>query len=112
MAVDIKEMLRRVTALEAYRGALRSLWWTDGSINAKPNEYESSIHLFGIASSPFCAISALQKTVADFGNPRLMNMVKENFYGDNCLISMDDANVDQQTAIELVDVLHRGGLEL
>ena len=80
MAADIKEMFLRVKVPETVRGALRFLWWTGGNINAKPDEYELSIHLFGATSSRFCAISALQKTVEDFGNPRLINIVKENFY--------------------------------
>ena len=74
------------------------------------DEYELIIHLFGAASSQFCAISALQKSVEHFGNPRLFNKVKGNFYVDDYLILMDVANVVQQTATELVDVLHHGAL--
>ena len=90
IAADIKEMFLRVKVPKTDRRALRFLRWTDGNINAKPDEYELSTHLFGATSSPFCAISALQKTVEDFGNLRLINIVKENFYVDNCLISMND----------------------
>ena len=109
MPADIKEMFLQVKVTETDRGALRFLWWIDGNINTKPNEYELRIHLFDATSSSFCAISALQKTVEDFGNPRLINVVKENFYVDDCSILMDYANLAQQTAIKLVDIPHRGG---
>ena len=112
LAADIKEMFPQVKVPKSDRGPLRFFWWTDGDKTTTSDEYELSVHLFGVTSSPFCADLALQRTIEDFGNSILSEIVKENFYVDDCLVSVDSPNVAKRTVTKLVDVLKHGGFQL
>ena len=112
LAADIKETFLQVEVPKSDRGTLRFFWWTDGDMTATPDEYELGVHLFGATYSPFCVNFALQRTVEDFSNSILSEIVKENFYVDGCLVSVDSPNVAKRTVTELVDVLNHGGFQL
>ena len=70
---------------------LRFLWWPNGELTQHLTEYRMTVHLFGAISSPSCASFALRKTADDNREKFLahvINIIKQNFYVDDCLKSM------------------------
>ena len=112
LTADIKEMFLQVKVPESETGALRFFWWTHGDMTAMPDEYKLGVHLFGATSSPFCVNFALQRTGKDFGHSSLREIVKENFYVDDCLVSVDNPNVAKRTLTELIDVVKHSEFQL
>ena len=86
-------MFHRVGCVERDTDALRFLWWSDG-LNEPPSDHKMKVHLFGKADSPCIAAWTLQRTAtdnaADFGND-VCDIVRKNFYVDDCLFSVPTA---------------------
>lgn len=80
---DIEAMYLQVRVPEEQRSFLRFLWWPEGSLDAKPVEYEMCAHLFGATSSGGCANYAL-KHAAKEGEVKYgieaANTIRNNFY--------------------------------
>ena len=74
-----------------------------------------TVHIFGAKSSPSCATFCLRQTAREFGkfyDPWLVNMVLNNFYVDDCLISVN-ATEDAITMVKnLRSLLAKGGFRL
>ena len=58
---DIEAMFYQVRVADVDCIFLRFLWWPDGDLESKLEEYQMVVHLFGAASSPVCSNFALCK---------------------------------------------------
>jgi len=62
---DIEKMFFQVRVRKEDQSFLRFLWWPNGDLEQKAEEYCMTVHLFGAVSSPACANYALQSTADD-----------------------------------------------
>ena len=95
--------------------ALRFLWWPEGNLNNPPEEYQMNVQIIGSTSSPNYTSFAQRETASDNAQhfrDQMMEMVKCNFYIDDCLklVSQEDKAV--KLAKELHDLLALRGFKL
>ena len=113
IVADIKEMFLQVRVPEKDRSLSRFLWWNDNNLGAIPDEFQLNVHLFGATSSPFCANFALRRTAEDFcSDHSIQRVIDENFYVDDCLVSVDDINEARRLVSGLAETLNKGGFQL
>lgn len=65
---------------------LRFLWWNDGNLDSEIADYEMSICLFGVVSSPSSSNYALRKTAINNNNccgSDATTSIMKNFYVDD-----------------------------
>ena len=86
---DIRAMYHQVRVPEEQANYLRFLWWPNGNIDERLEEYRMRVHLFGAVSSPSCANFALRQTAKDhsskYGGSETRTTIERNFYVDDCL---------------------------
>ena len=112
---DIEKMFFQVRVRREDQSFLRFLWWPNGDVEQKAEEYCMTVHLFGAVSSPACAKYALQRTADDnednYGT-EVANTLRRNFYVDDVLKSAST----EDKAIDLVKdvkaVCRNGGFNL
>ena len=104
---DIESMFHQVRVPEHDSSFLRFLWWNDGNLVKKVQEYQMLVHLLGAISSPASANFALRGTATDNNHcfpGDVINTVKRNFYvGETAAITH---------VRELQALLSRGGFKL
>ena len=87
---DIEKMFFQVRVRNEDQSFLRFLWWPNGNLEQRAEEYCMTVHLFGAVSSPACANYALQHTADDnednYGT-EVANTLRRNFYVDDVLKS-------------------------
>ena len=73
-----------------------------------------TVHCFGASSSPSCANFALRKCADDKEDcdPEVCKAVKQKFYVDDCLVSVETPEDAVKMAEELKDVCNLGGFRL
>ena len=115
IAADIKSMFHMVRVPEEDADLLRFLWWPDGDISQDLQDYRMRVHLFGATSSPACANFALKKTAEDnwteYGS-EVKDTIERNFYVDDCLKSVQDADTAVKLSEQLRSACHKGGFHL
>ena len=77
------------------RDALRFFWWLKGDLDTSPAIYCMKVHPFGARSSPSCMSYCLCQTAKEFGkyfDPEIREIVKRNFYVDDCLVIEDETH--------------------
>ena len=95
--------------------ALRFLWWSEGNMDEEPTEYNMNVYLFGATSSPTCASFCLRQVAREFGHmhqPLTSEIVKHNFYVDNCLFSCESETEVVNLVQDLMKMLSRAGFRL
>lgn len=113
VCADIKEMFLQVKMPDIERPWFSFLWWPDPNLLGDPKVYQMNVHPFGATSSPFCASYALRRTVVDFAvSETCKQVVLENFYVDDCLVSVDSVSEAKRLADELRSTLAKGGFNL
>ena len=73
------------------------------------------VHLFCAKSSPSCAAFALLRTAKEFAKdyqPDASTVVRENFYVDDCLVSVDDAETGKRLVKDLTELFSKAGFHL
>lgn len=112
---DIQATFHQVKVAEQDRDYLRFQWWPDGDLSKELVDYRMTVHLFGAVSSPSCTSYALRRTADDNStdfSTRTVQAVKQNFYADDCLMSLSSEETAMQQIKELVTLCKRGGFVL
>nr|XP_049612500.1 uncharacterized protein LOC125989984 [Syngnathus scovelli] len=115
LMADIEAMIYQVRVPSKDSDFLRFLWWPDGDLNGKLEEYRMTVHIFGATSSPSCASFALRKTAEykeDETTAEASKAIKRKFYMDDCLAAV--ASEDQAIALSqsLKALCLQGGFNL
>ncbi|KAH9580857.1 hypothetical protein MS3_00009359 [Schistosoma haematobium] len=111
---DVEEMFMQVNVPESDRGASRFLWWQEGDMSRGPSEFQMTTHAFGATSSPFRANLALNKTAQIFSDDYdsyVVDTVKNNFYVDDCLISIPTCDQAKSFVKHISELLCRGSMQ-
>jgi hypothetical protein len=112
---DVESMFYQVHVRSSDCDALRFPWWSDGDLDRTPEEFQMNVHLFSGASSPSCASFALRKTAEDYKTefyPITAEIVRRNFYVDDCLKSLQSDAKAIQLASQLREMLAKGPFRL
>ena len=112
LTADISKMYRAVYLDPRDRDLHRFLW------REQPTgplvDYRMTRVTFGVSSSPYLAIRALQQTAHDFGHqyPVARPLVSEAFYADDLLTSADTPEQVLHIYKQLRAILLKGGFDL
>ena len=109
LAADVQSMFHQVSGREQDQDALRFLWWA-GSYDDPPGVYAMNVHIFGAASSPCVANSALRQAADD--NCHCLDAIKRSFYVDDALPCLGDESSRVSLAADLTNILERGSFRL
>lgn len=115
LVADVEAMFHQVKVTDKDCDALRFLWWPEGDYSKEPTDHQMLVHLFGATSSPSCAGFCLRKTAEDNQesfDKETTKTVLENFYVDDCLVSVRTENEAIRLAKQLIQLLAKGGFRL
>ncbi|CAH8491742.1 unnamed protein product [Schistosoma mattheei] len=115
LSADIEEMFLQVHLPEKDTKAFSFLWYPDGNLDSPPEVYELHVHPFGATSSPFCATYALRRTATDHRDlfdEKTQSTLRENFYVDDCLVSVETIPEAAELANNLIRLVALGGFRL
>ena len=115
LVADIESIFHQVLVNPPDCDALRFLWWPHGNLEAEAQSYQMLVHIFGTTSSPLCAEFCLKQTTLDYGklyNPFISELVKENFYVDDCLVSVGTESHAVMVVRQLTSLLAKGEFRL
>ena len=115
LMADIESMFHQVRVHPKDVDALRFLWFPHGDLSKDPEESQMLVHLFGGVWSPCCASYALRKTAVDNADRyglEVTETVRRNFYVDDLLKSMKDAESAIRMYKEVTELLSHGGFHL
>ncbi|XP_076036951.1 uncharacterized protein LOC143022567 [Oratosquilla oratoria] len=112
---DIETMYYQVKVPEDDRDYLRFLWWKDGHIGSDIVKLRMTSHPFGASCSPSIENYALKRVVQDHGSQfhkSVSEIVLNNFYVDDMLVSSDDINELIDNCNNVIDLCSKGGFNL
>ena len=115
ITADVEAMFHQVKVAPRDRDSLRFWWWPNGDITKEPAPHRMKVHLFGATSSPTCASFCLRQAAVDFGGQfeaYVTHAVKNNFYVDDCLVSVSNERVGVKLIHDLRELLSRAGFNL
>ena len=115
LVADVEAMFHQVRVEPSHTNALRFLWWKDGDLNNEPIVCQMLVHLFGATSSPSCANFSLRQTAIEFGHlykPVISSIINNNFYVDDCLVSLPSVEDAIYVYNSLTSILARRGFHL
>ena len=115
LMADIKAMFYQVRVPKCDRDYLRFLWWPQGDIQKPMKEHRMNDHLFGATSSPSCANIALRETAKEAESrydKQVTDALYQNFYVDDCLISVATEQEAIKLAGDLRSICAEGGFKL
>ncbi|KAL0852869.1 hypothetical protein ABMA27_012663 [Loxostege sticticalis] len=112
LVADIVKMYRQVKVDKADADYLRILWRDDTSQNVK--HYRMLRVTFGVASSPYLAVKALQQVAIDEGQmyPMAAEKVATDFYMDDLMTGCETKEDGIKLYREMNELLAKGGFEL
>ena len=112
---DVEAMFYQIKVAPHDRDALRYFWWLQGKYDLQSKIYGRTVHIFGAKSSPSCATFCLRQTAREFDkfyDPWRVNMVLNNFYVDDCLISVNATEDAIAMVKDLRSLLAKKGFRL
>ena len=115
LVADVEAMFHQVRVDPKHANALRFLWWENGDLSKEPIICQMLVHLFGATSSPSCANFSLRQTAVEFGHlykPITSFVVHNNFYVDDCLVSLPTVEEAIYVFNSLTELLSRRGFHL
>ncbi|XP_078495844.1 uncharacterized protein LOC144751858 [Ciona intestinalis] len=115
LVADVESMFHQVRVQEPDYDAFRFLWWPGGELSKPAVEHRMLVHIFGATSSPSLAAFCLRRTAEEFGDrfsASVADIVKNNFYVDDCLTSADTVKDAIALAQQLRALLQLGGFRL
>ena len=112
---DIESMFYQVRVPENQRDFLRFLWWPEGDLSRRVEEYQMNVHIFGAISSPSCSNFGLNQAANDSEGDigaETCDVLRKNFYVDDCLRSeeTEDEAIDRIKGVR--QACSRGGFHL
>ena len=114
LAAEIESMFHQVKVPPEDQDSMRFLWWKNDT-EEPPQEYVMSVHIFGATDSPCAANSALKKTAEEKEGGfdlETTKTVKNNFYVDDLLKSLNSTEEAVRQAKELIKLCEMGGFNL
>ena len=115
MMADVEAMYHQVRVPVEQRDVLRFLWFKNGDVQQKPEAFRMTVHLFGGVWSPACANFAVKRAADDQRqgfDEKVCQIVKKNFYVDDCLPSVDDVHEAIQLANGTRELMKNRGFRL
>ncbi|XP_063052707.1 uncharacterized protein LOC134447256 [Engraulis encrasicolus] len=111
---DIEKMFHQFSVTPEYRNYLKFLWWEGGQLEAEPQEYRMTVHLFGAASSPGCANYGLRYLAQQHKteHPLASAFIENNFYVDDGLISVPTEEEATELIVQAQQLCKSIGLRL
>ena len=112
---DIRSMFHQVRVKAQDCDSLRFLWWPNGDLSARPQDYQMMVHLFGATSSPSCCSFALRRVSKEFvleEDVEVVDCIVNSFYVDDFLRSFRSAKEAKFIVTKLAKVLDEGGFHL
>ena len=114
MIADIETMFFQVRVIEKDQPSLRFLW--RGPNRDRPSDvYQMQAMIFGAKSSPTSANYCLKKTAIDNKatcSEKAVSTVLRDFYMDDLLKPLPSEDEAAQLALQLIELLSRGGFRL
>ena len=114
MIADIEKMFLQVRVIEEDQPSLRFLW--RGPDRDRPSDvYQMQAMIFGAKSSPTSANYCLRRTAIDnqtICSEETTRTVLRDFYMDDLLKSLPSEDETAQLALQLMELLSRGGFRL
>ena len=114
MIADIETMFFQVRVIEKDQPSLRFLW-RGPNRDRPPDVYQMQAMIFGAKSSPTSANYCLKKTAIDNKATCIeeaVSTVLRDFYMDDLLKSLPSEDEAAQLALQLIELLSRGGFRL
>ena len=114
MIADIETMFLQVRVIEKDQPSLRFLW-RGPKRDRPPDVYHMQAVIFGANSSPTSANYCLKKTAIDTKatcSEEAVSTVLRDFYMDDLLRSLPSEDEAAQLALQLIELLSRGGFRL
>lgn len=114
MIADIETMFFQVRVIEQDQPSLRFLW-RGPNRDRPPDVYQMQAMIFGAKSSPTSANYCLKKTAIDNQttcSEETTSTVIRDFYMDDLLKSLPSEEETAQLALQLIELLSRGGFRL
>ncbi|XP_018372395.1 PREDICTED: uncharacterized protein LOC108767167, partial [Trachymyrmex cornetzi] len=110
ITADIEKMYLRIRLHEDDRRYQRILWRKDDKITT----FQFNMLTFGVSSSPFLAIRALQKLADDEGHafPKAAKVIKTHLYVDDLISGADSIDEVRAIRYEVIALLARGGFTI
>lgn len=107
-------MFHQFSVLPECRNYLKFLWWEGGQLDAEPQEYRMTVHLFGTASSPGCANFGLRYIAQQHktDHPLASAFIDDHFYVDDGLISVPTEEEAKELIIRAQQLCKSAGLHL
>ena len=109
---DLAQMYRQILVHEEDRDLQRIRWRYDSQTPIQ--SYRLNTVTFGMSSAPFLAQRVLKQLAVDEGPffPLAANILRDDFYVDDCLFGADDPALLRQSRDQLISLLGRGGFVL
>ena len=114
MIADIETMFFQVRVIEKDQASLRFLW-RGPNRDRPPDVYQMQAMIFGAKSRPTSANYCLKKTAIDnkaTASEEAVGTVVRDFYMDDLLKSLPSEDEAAQLALQLIELLSRGGFRL
>lgn len=105
---DIECMFYQVQVEQEDQDFLRFLWWPEGNVKDPVEEFRMTVHLFGAASSPGVANTALAKALEIAGYEHHAKY----FYVDDYLKSTDSIDEMMKCVKEVTEGCQAGGFKI
>lgn len=111
---DDEKMFHQFHVREPDRESLGLLWWKEGNLGAKPEEFHVKVHLFGAASSPGCANCGLNHVAKESERlfPLCSPFIMKDVYVDDGVTSTTAEDEVIQLANEAQELCATGGPRL
>ena len=111
---DIESMYYQVRVPEYQQTLIKFLWLENQNIEEEPADFAVCFHVFGVLSAS-CLNYSLKRTAADntdrYGQ-EAAEAVRNNFYVDDLLKSVDDPKTAMFLMKNVVDICKSGGFHL
>ena len=114
MIADIETMFFQVRVIKKDQPSLRFLW-RGPNRDRPPDVYRMQAMIFGAKSSPTSANYCLKKTAIDNKatcSEKAVSTILRDFYMDDLLKSLPSEDETAQLALQLIELLSRGGFRL